>query len=267
MDNISASDIQIDEVDVGTDSSESVSVSESSKPNKKLIFLAGLALVVFIVVGSMLVSKATVNQNSEQVDLRSGLAADAETSDTPSVQSFADLSPSNQELLGSLPAAITKLDTLDDRLDAISNRIEALNSVVLNFNSETDNTLFDHNQSIDQLNRADLDIKSAISTVNVRLDEFQKSFDDFRKKSKRKSSKVAPPIKSSVMRKPPFKLISVQIWNGSPLAVINYRSSNMSVNADDVIADWFIVSVTAAPDCITVKETGINKAKEQLLCL
>jgi methyl-accepting chemotaxis protein len=263
MNNVSVDDIELSKVD---------SVVSNAEPETRAIkinlLLGFFALAVFIIIGSVIVSVVT-SDDSKNVQFaaeRSPNNIAAGVIDQSAVTTFANLSPSNQELLGSLPAALSKLDKLDDRLDSISLSVESLKSELSNLNSEVNNTLYDFNQSIDVLSRSNIDIRSSFKSLHAQFGDISKSVNAISSLVKQRSKKPSVSTTDSKVFKPPFNLVSIQVWNGAPIAVVNSHSKYLSLKEHDVIDVWSVLSVKTSPDCLTVKHVLPN-SKEKLLCL
>ena len=227
-----------------------------SRPAITISIVLGLAAIVmtglfvineYYVPGETSFYQAVSEPGSLSVSPNSGLATHEEITDN----AYQILSTSNQELLASIPALVTGQNTLTEQVTAIASAMDSLSSDLSDFRSEMDNTWHDKNQTFNQLSRSAVDTKAKISLLEQKLNSLGESIAAVKQQTVQKiRSAVSKPV-SPTQSKPPFKLLSVQVWNSNPVAIIQYKDTQLGLGINEKLAGWSIDSILA-PDCLQV---------------
>lgn len=72
------------------------------------------------------------------------------------------------------------------------------------------------------------------------------------------SKKAQAASRNRVPNKPPFDLVSIDVWGGNMSAVLLMHSKTSFAQVGDVKAGWKVVNIER-PDCISVKSIALNK--------
>ena len=171
------------------------------------------------------------------------------------------LSPSNQELLSSIPSLVTAQSELTGRISSLSTSIETLTRGLADFKAEMDTTLFTKFQSLDQQSVNFVDMQSQITLLSNNLQKMGESVAILKKQFVDKSKTGLKPIKKKISV-PPFTLMSVQIWNSKPVAIVTHQKTRVGVGVNEVLAGWRIDSILVS-GCMEVSQ----KSQSVKLCL
>jgi hypothetical protein len=156
---------------------------------------------------------------------------------------YSPLSPSNQELLSSVPGLVKGQNEISERISSLAISVDSLTRNLSDFKSEMDSELSDKNQTLNQLSRDAIDAQAKITSINQQLKVFNDSVSDLNKKFTSKRKSVSKPIKKKKST-PPFKLLSVQIWNSNPVAIVSHNNSQLGIGVRDKLAGWVIKSIS-----------------------
>ena len=152
------------------------------------------------------------------------------------------LSPSNQELLSSVPGLVTGQSELSDRVSSLSSSTESLTRGLADFKAEMDTTLYTKFQALDQQSINSVDMQSQLTLLNKNFQEIKESVALIKKQIAYKTKKTSKPIKKNKSL-PPFKLMSVQIWNSKPIAIVSHQKTKIGIGVNEVLAGWNIDSI------------------------
>ena len=152
------------------------------------------------------------------------------------------LSPSNQELLSSVPGLVTGQSELSDRVSSLSSSTESLTRGLADFKAEMDTTLYTKFQALDQQSINSVDMQSQLTLLNKNFQDIKESVALIKKQIAYKAKKSSKPIKKNKSL-PPFKLMSVQIWNSKPIAIVSHQKTKIGIGINEVLAGWNIDSI------------------------
>ena len=152
------------------------------------------------------------------------------------------LSPSNQELLSSIPGLVTGQSELSDRVSSLSSSTESLTRGLADFKAEMDTTLYTKFQALDQQSINSVDMQSQLTLLNKNFQSIKESVALINKQVTYKTKKTSKPIKKNKSL-PPFKLMSVQIWNSKPIAIVSHQKTKIGIGINEVLAGWNIDSI------------------------
>ena len=152
------------------------------------------------------------------------------------------LSPSNQELLSSVPGLVTGQSELSDRVSSLSSSTESLTRGLADFKAEMDTTLYTKLQALDQQSINSVDMQSQLTLLNKNFQSIKESVALINKQVTYKTKKTSKPIKKNKSL-PPFKLMSVQIWNSKPIAIVSHQKTKIGIGINEVLARWNIDSI------------------------
>jgi hypothetical protein len=76
-----------------------------------------------------------------------------------------------------------------------------------------------------------------------------------------KTKTDSKPIKKKISE-PPFTLMSVQVWNSKPVAIVTHQKARIGVGVNEVLAGWHIDSILVS-GCMEVSQ----KTQSVKLCL
>jgi hypothetical protein len=156
--------------------------------------------------------------------------------------SYSILSPSNQELISSIPGLVTAQTELTDRISSLSTTTESLTRSLTDFIAEMDTTLYTKFQALDQQSINSVEMQSQLTLLNNNLQAVEASILRLKKQVAYTSKKTS---KSEKKKKslPPFKLMSVQIWNSQPIAIVSHQNTRIGIGVNEVLAGWNIDSI------------------------
>jgi hypothetical protein len=152
------------------------------------------------------------------------------------------LSPSNQELLSSIPGLVTGQSELSDRVSSLSSSTKSLTRGLADFKAEMDTTLYTKFQALDQQSINSVDMQSQLTLLNKNFQDIKESVALIKKQITYKTKKTSKPIKKNKSL-PPFKLMSVQIWNSKPIAIVSHQKTKIGIGVNEVLAGWNIDSI------------------------
>jgi hypothetical protein len=182
-------------------------------------------------------------------------------SDANLESAYSFLSPSNQELLSSIPGLVTAQSELTDRISSLSTSIETLTRGLAGFKAEMDTTLFTKFQSLDQQSVNSVDMQAQITLLSKDLQKMGDSVAKLKRQVVFKTKTGSKPIKKKISE-PPFTLMSVQIWNSKPVAIVTHQKTKIGVGVNEVLAGWHIDSILVS-GCMEVSQ----KSQSVKLCL
>ena len=162
------------------------------------------------------------------------------------------LSPSNQELLSSIPGLTTGQSELTERISSLSTSIESLTRGLSDFKAEMDTTLYTKFQALDQQSINSVDMQSQLTLLNKNFQDIKESVALIKKQIAYKTKKTSKPIKKNKSL-PPFKLMSVQIWNSKPIAIVSHQKTKIGIGINEVLAGWNIDSISMT-GCMEVSQ-------------
>lgn len=165
---------------------------------------------------------------------------------------YSVLSPSNQEQLSSIPGLVTGQSELSGRVSSLSVSIETLTRSLADFKAEMDTTLYTKFQALDQQSIKSVDMQSELTLLNNNFQGIKDSIDILKKKFAYKAKAVSNPIKKK-KNNPPFKLVSVQIWNSKPVAIVSHQKTRIGIGLKEVLAGWSIDSILVS-GCIEASQ-------------
>ena len=165
---------------------------------------------------------------------------------------YSILSPSNQEQLSSIPGLVTGQSELSGRISSISTSIESLTNSLADFKAEMDTTLYSKFQALDQQSINSVDIQSQLTLLNKNFKGVKESVAILKKQITNKTKTVLKTVKKNKST-PPFKLVSVQVWNSKPVAIVSHLKTSIGVGVNDVLAGWTIDSILI-PGCMEVSQ-------------
>ena len=174
---------------------------------------------------------------------------------------YSILSPSNQELLSSIPSLITAQSELTDRISSLSTSIESLTRGLADFEAEMDTTLYTKFQALDQQSINSIEMQSQLTLLKTNLQGVEQSFLKIKKQIANKAKKISAPVKKRNSL-PPFKLTSVQVWNSHPVAIVSHQKSKIGIGVNEVLAGWTIDSILTT-GCMEVSQ----QSQSVKLCL
>ena len=164
------------------------------------------------------------------------------------------LSPSNQELLSSVPGLVTGQSELSDRVSSLSSSTESLTRGLADFKAEMDTTLYTKFQALDQQSINSVDMQSQLTLLNKNFQDIKESVALIKKQIVYKTKKTSKPIKKNKSL-PPFKLMSVQIWNSKPIAIVSHQKTKIGIGINEVLARWNIDSILMT-GCMEVSQNS-----------
>ena len=164
------------------------------------------------------------------------------------------LSPSNQELLSSVPGLVTGQSELSDRVSSLSSSTESLTRGLADFKAEMDTTLYTKFQALDQLSIKSVDMQTQLTLLNKNFQDIKESVALIKKQIVYKTKKTSKPIKKNKSL-PPFKLMSVQIWNSKPIAIVSHQKTKIGIGINEVLARWNIDSILMT-GCMEVSQNS-----------
>ena len=174
---------------------------------------------------------------------------------------YSILSPSNQEQLSSIPGLVTGQSELSGRISSISTSIESLTNSLADFKAEMDTTLYSKFQALDQQSINSVDIQSQLTLLNKNFKGVKESVAILKKQITNKTKTVLKTVKKNKST-PPFKLVSVQVWNSKPVAIVSHLKTSIGVGVNDELAGWTIDSILI-PGCMEVS----HQSRSMKLCL
>jgi hypothetical protein len=174
---------------------------------------------------------------------------------------YSILSPSNQELLSSIPGLVTGQSELTDRVSSLSTSIESLTKSLANFKAEMDTTLYTKFQALDQQSINSVDMQSQLTLLNKNFQGLKESVAILKKQVAYKTKAASKPIKKKKSL-PPFTLVSVQIWNSKPVAIVSHQKTRLGIGVSEVLAGWNIDSILVS-GCMEVSK----QSQSVKLCL
>ena len=203
------------------------------------------------------ITQETPESVSLSINQNSGFVAPEENFDN----AYKALSASNQELLSSIPTLVTAQTTLTDQVASLASAMDSLTSDLSDFRSEMDSTWHDKNQTINQLSRNAVDTQAQITLLEQKLTSLSESVAAVKQQMVQKRRSVSKPVNQK-QSKPPFKLLSVQVWNSNPVAVVQYENAQLGLGINEKLAGWSIDSIVT-PDCLQVS----HQKQSVKLCL
>ena len=174
---------------------------------------------------------------------------------------YSILSPSNQEQLSSIPGLVTGQSTLANRISYISASIESLTRSLADFKAEMDTTLYTKFQTLDQQSINSVGMQSQLTLLNKNFREINESVAVLKKQITNKTKTALKTVKKK-KRNPPFKLVSIQVWNSKPVAIVTHQKTRVGVGVNEVLAGWRIDSILVS-GCMEVSQ----KSQSVKLCL
>jgi hypothetical protein len=171
------------------------------------------------------------------------------------------LSPSNQELLSSIPSLVTAQSELTNRISSLSTSSETLTRGLADFKAEMDTTLYTKFQALDQQSINSVDMQSQITLLSNNSQKMGESVAILKKQFVDKSKTSLKPIKKKISE-PPFTLMSVQVWNSKSVAIVTHQKTKVGVGVNEVLAGWHIDSILVS-GCVEVSQ----KSQSVKLCL
>ncbi len=174
---------------------------------------------------------------------------------------YSILSPSNQEQLSSIPGLVTSQSELSGRISSISASIKSLTSSLADLKAEMDTILYTKFQALDQQSINSVDMQSQLTLLNKNFKEVKESVAVLKKQITNKTKTALKPVKK-IKNNPPFKLVSVQVWNSKPVAIVSHLKTSIGVGVNDVLAGWTINSILV-PGCMEVSQ----QSRSVKLCL
>jgi len=202
--------------------------------------------------------KGAVEQTSLSLDSENGYHVPR---DENIESAYSILSPSNQEQLSSIPGLVTGQSTLVNRISYISTSIESLTSNFADFKYEMDTILFSKFQALDQQSINSVDMQSQLTLLNKNFKEVKESVAVLKKQITNKTKTALKPVKK-IKSNPPFKLVSIQVWNSKPVAIVSHLKTSIGVGVNDELAGWTIDSILI-PGCMEVS----HQSRSMKLCL
>ena len=152
------------------------------------------------------------------------------------------LSPSNQELLSSIPGLVTAQSKLQNKISTLSTSIESLTHGLADFEAEMDTTLFTKFQALDQQSINSVEMQSQLTLLNNNFKAVEKSILSLKKQVAYKTKQISKSLKKKKSL-PPFKLMSVQVWNSQPVAIVSSQNTKIGIGVNEVLAGWNIDSI------------------------
>jgi hypothetical protein len=152
------------------------------------------------------------------------------------------LSPSNQELLSSIPGLVTGQSELINKISILSTSIESLTRGLADFKAEMDTTLYAKFQALDQQSINSVEMQSQLTLLNNNFKAVEKSILSLKKQVAYKTKQISKSLKKKKSL-PPFKLMSVQVWNSQPVAIVSSQNTKIGIGVNEVLAGWNIDSI------------------------
>lgn len=244
------------ETETKTDNEEITKVSPVPKSIIVMIILVaviGIALITWLLTDNDQKTNAvTALENIEVSEITS--LGDPITAlmqkDNDQVE-YDSLSPSNQELIASIPLIIKSNDELKKLTSILNLSVEILSKDLSSFKIKVDSSLIINDQRMNQIQAKLTDIHKAVDLLKENTLSNEQSIKAIHKISKAKRKK-----KKSIKKKlipPSFSLINVQIWDSTPLAIVLYKESPISLRINEVLDGWLIKSISKN-GCIDVKK-------------
>jgi hypothetical protein len=152
------------------------------------------------------------------------------------------LSPSNQELLSSIPGLVTAQSVLTNKVSTLSTSIESLTRGLADFEAEMDTTLYAKFQALDQQSINSVEMQSQLTLLNKNFKAVEESILSLKKQVAYKTKQISKALKKNKSL-PPFKLMSVQVWNSQPVAIVSNQNKKIGIGVNEVLAGWNIDSI------------------------
>lgn len=166
--------------------------------------------------------------------------------------SYSVLSPSNQELLSSIPGLVTAQNKLTDRISSLSTTTESLTRGLTDFKAEMDTILYTKFQALDQQSINSVEMQSQLTLLKTNLQAVEQSFLSLKKQVDYKTKKISTSVKNKNSL-PPFKLMSVQVWNSQPVAIVSHQKTKIGIGVNEMLAGWTIGSILTT-GCMEVSQ-------------
>ncbi len=237
-----------------TDPTHDGSVKTSERNSSfavKPIFVMGV-LAVFILLGATV---SFLNKDSGPLSAASlsGNSNASRLSDE-AVSAYSPLSPSNQELLSSVPGLVKGQGDISQRISSLAVSVGELTRNLADHKAEMETTLFAKFQALDQQSINSVEMQAQLTSLNQQLKTLNDDVSDLAKKLTSKSKSSAKPV---IMKKsiPPFNLLSVQVWNSNPVAIVSHNNSQISIGVRDSLAGWTVTSISDS-GCMDVSQTN-----------
>jgi hypothetical protein len=186
--------------------------------------------------------KVRIKESSESLLSRDSENAYSLPGDANIGSPYSLLSPSNQELFSSIPGLVTGQSKLSDRISSLSSSTESLTRGLADFKAEMDTTLYTKFQALDQQSINSVDMRSQLTLLNKNFQDIKESVALIKKQIAYKAKKSSKPIKKNKSL-PPFKLMSVQIWNSKPIAIVSHQKTKIGIGINEVLVGWNIDSI------------------------
>jgi hypothetical protein len=225
--------------DSTVDGSDNATVRNAQLVVKPVYVIGVLAVIVLLGAAALFVMKDSGKPGNTALSGDSTLSLLSDESEL----AYSPLSPSNQELLSSVPGLVKGQNEISERISSLAISVDSLTRNLSKFKSEVDSELSDKNQTFNQLSRNAIDAQAKITSINEQMKVFNDSVSDLNKKFTSKRKSVSKPIKKK-KNTPPFKLLSVQIWNSNPVAIVSHNNSQLGIGVRDNLAGWAIKSIS-----------------------
>jgi hypothetical protein len=221
------------------DGPDKATVRNASLVAKPVHVISVLAVIVVLGAAALFIMKDSGKPGNASLSGDSAMSLLSDEAES----AYSPLSPSNQELLSSVPGLVKVQNEISKRISSLAISVDSLTRNLSDFKSEMDSELSDKNQTLTQLSRDAIDAQAQITSLNEQMKAFNESVSGLDKKFSSKRKSVSKPIIKN-KNTPPFKLLSIQVWNSNPVAIVSHKNSQMGIGVRDSLAGWTIKSIS-----------------------
>jgi len=229
------------------DIKDTIGKSKKPSPMPKSIIIGLLGFIgISIVTGVILFS----DNSNKVIPVFSELELSNinNTINLPSVELTKDIKVKSSEVIKNTKNILNDLYVeLDRRLVTLKKTIDEQNITILNYQS----TIAAHNILFEKIDESLLSLKNdSINSLDNKIKIINKNLLSINKSIKY-NKKTLHKISNTKVAKPPFTLLSIDLWSNEASAVLDVNGKQKIASIGDIQNGWKISNIIKSQNCIT----------------